>query len=353
MISLLRRRREEAGVAQQVLAERVGVSRQALTAIEAGRQVPSTSLALSLARALECRVEDLFVLAPAGALEVELALPDAPPGGRVILGRVGGRWVGHLVREAPIGADGVLVAAGAVEPLDEPRALERNVLVAGCAPLIGTLAGAVARRHRDARVRWLHANSEEALGLLERDQVHVAGLHLAAGRSREDAAALVRERFPGRRMLVVNLTCWRQGLVVAAGNPLGLREAGDLVRGEVRLARREPGAGAAKLLERLVRGKKRALRPGPLARTHEEVALLVRSGAADAGVAIESSALASGLGFVPMSEERFDLVMREEALREEPVARLLDALEDAAFRAEARALPGYDTSLTGQTTRVA
>lgn len=45
--------------------------------------------------------------------------------------------------------------------------------------------------------------------------------------------------------------------------------------------------------------------------------------------------------------------MREEALREEPVARLLDALEDAAFRAEARALPGYDTSLTGQTTRVA
>ncbi len=353
MISLLRRRREQAGVAQQVLAERVGVSRQALTAIEAGRQVPSTSLALSLARALECRVEDLFVLAPAGALEVELALADAPPGGRVILGRVGGRWVGHLAREAPIGADGVLVAAGAVEPLDEPRALERNVLVAGCAPLIGTLAGAVARRHRDARARWLHANSEEALELLERDQVHVAGLHLAAGRSREDAAALVRERFPGRRMLVVNLTCWRQGLVVAAGNPLGLREAGDLVRGEVRLARREPGAGAAKLLERLVRGKKRALRPGPLARSHEEVALLVRSGAADAGVAIESSALASGLGFVPMSEERFDLVMREEALREEPVARLLDALEDAAFRAEARALPGYDTSLTGQTTRVA
>ncbi|MCZ7687382.1 MAG: helix-turn-helix domain-containing protein [Sandaracinaceae bacterium] len=197
MISLLRRRREEAGVAQQVLAERVGVSRQALTAIEAGRQVPSTSLALSLARALGCRVEDLFVLAPAGALEVELALPDAPPGGRVILGRVGGRWVGHLAREAPIGADGVLVAAGAVEPLDEPRALERNVLVAGCAPLIGTLAGAVARRHRDARVRWLHANSEEALELLERDHVHVAGLHLAAGRSREDAAALVRERFRG------------------------------------------------------------------------------------------------------------------------------------------------------------
>lgn len=340
-------------MAQQALAERVGVSRQALIAIEAGRQVPSTTLALQLARALDCRVEDLFALAPSGADSLEVELAPGDESARVILARVAGRWVGHRVRDPRIGADGVLVGPRTVRPLADVASLERNVLVAGCAPLLGTLADAVLRRSRDVRVRWLHANSGEALALLERDLVHVAGLHLAAGEAADEHAALVRARFPGRRMLIVNLARWRQGLVVRAGDARRVRAPSDLVRGDVRLARREDGAAAALLLERLLRGRrKRALREAPLARSHEEVAQLVRSGVADVGVAIEAVA-ADGLGFVPLTEERFDLVMREEVAAEPSVQRLLDALHDGAFRTEARALPGYDVSRAGEATRVA
>src|SRR5690606_1527580 len=126
-LSLLRRRREQAGIAQQALAERVGVSRQALIAIEAGRQVPSTTLALQLARALGCRVEDLFVLAPSPSDSLEVELVPGEEGARVIVARVAGRWVGHRVRELPIGADGVLVGPRAVRPFADLASLEHNV----------------------------------------------------------------------------------------------------------------------------------------------------------------------------------------------------------------------------------
>ncbi len=343
----LRHARERAGMSQAALAQQVGVSRQALIAIEAGRQVPSTVLALQLARALGCRVEDLFTIGPSDAIEVELASGEA--GERVAIARVRGRWVAHGVGCSPRGADGVLAGASAVRPLDAPAALSRNVLIAGCAPLLATLADWTSRRQREARVRWVHANSRRALDLLARDQVHAAGLH-AGGDG--DNLALVRERFGRERMIVVHLTRWRQGLVVAPKNPLAIREAADLVRRDVRAARREDGAGAAKLLERTLRSTRRKPR-GPLAASHEEVAQLVRCGAADAGVAIESVALSMGLGFVPLAEERFDLVLREEVASEEPASRVLDALADASFRADACALPGYDASRAGEARRSA
>ena len=47
---------------QQELAERLGVSRQTVNAVELGRYVPSTMLALKMARLFGCSVEELFQL---------------------------------------------------------------------------------------------------------------------------------------------------------------------------------------------------------------------------------------------------------------------------------------------------
>jgi len=60
---LRERRKEAGGLTQQELADRAGVSRQSIISIEQGRYRPSVELALRLARALACRVEDLFQLA--------------------------------------------------------------------------------------------------------------------------------------------------------------------------------------------------------------------------------------------------------------------------------------------------
>lgn len=58
----MRERRKAAGLTQAELAEIVGVSRKTVNTVENGVFVPSTLLALELADALECRVEDLFSL---------------------------------------------------------------------------------------------------------------------------------------------------------------------------------------------------------------------------------------------------------------------------------------------------
>lgn len=60
----LRRARAERGWTQAELAERVGVSRKTINTVENGVFIPSTTLALKLARAMETTVEALFQLPP-------------------------------------------------------------------------------------------------------------------------------------------------------------------------------------------------------------------------------------------------------------------------------------------------
>lgn len=59
----LKEERERLGLTQAALAERVGVSRKTINTVENGVFIPSTALALKLARALDRPVEHLFRLA--------------------------------------------------------------------------------------------------------------------------------------------------------------------------------------------------------------------------------------------------------------------------------------------------
>ncbi|MCA9665906.1 MAG: helix-turn-helix domain-containing protein [Myxococcales bacterium] len=360
----VRTRRERAGLSQQQLAATVGVTRQTLGAIEASRHVPSTQLALLLARALGCRVDDLFALPPRHGLAARLAPGGSPSSTRVMLGRVSGNWIAHRVAaDATSAANGLLMETGGqasdaytpVLPLDDPTQLEANLLVAGCAPLLGLLAQRVGSRFRDASMSWLPRSSGHAIDLLADGLVHVAGLHLSGGRARDGNRSAVKTRFRGRRMLIVNLTRWREGLLVAPGNPLGVEAPADLLRDDVRFARRDPGAGASRLLSRMLSSEQRsdpALCTGPLASGHHEVAQMIRFGVADVGVAIESVAIAAGLPFIPLAEERFDLVIPGELADSPFVGRMLQTLEERAFRHEAQSLPGYDTSSAGEVSTV-
>ena len=358
----VRQHRKALGLSQKALAEGAGVSRQAIHAVEAGLRVPSTSLGLRLAHILGCGVEDLFRLAPDAGIRTRLApaAPGCETGSRVALGKVGGRWVAHRLPAHGIrAADGVMVAESVgdtalVQTVAEAAHLVRNVLVAGCAPLLGAVAHRVNRRFNDARVTWLRAGNRRAMDLLASGMVHVAGLHPSGAACESDTVSVVRRALPGRPMLVVNLTRWRQGLVVPPGNPLGLGTGADLLRPELRVALREEGSGAHDLAARLIEaeGVSDLAPAGPLAADHGDVARLVRWESADVGIAIESAALAEGLDFVPLTEERFDLVIPAELAAGPPVSRLLDALDDPGFRTEVNHLPGYDGSLSGEVTTV-
>jgi putative transcriptional regulator len=62
LVNRLRELRVEHDLTQAALADRVGVSRKTINTVENGIFIPSTLLALRLARALGCNVEAIFAL---------------------------------------------------------------------------------------------------------------------------------------------------------------------------------------------------------------------------------------------------------------------------------------------------
>lgn len=359
----VRATREARGLSQLALAAAVGLSRQALGAIEAGRATPAVDVALRLARALESPVEALFgARAPAD----DLLVADAPalrPGARVALARIADRWRAHPLDagSATVSADGLVRERRpdglVIEPIRPAADARDNLLVAGCAPALGLLADRLDATRGPGRCRWLSRSSAAALGALAAAQAHVAGVHLVETAAREPPIlAALRACIPSEdprplaeRFVVVTLGRWELGLLARPDLAPPPRAIADLARPGLRVATRERGAGAQDLLERAL--KKLGLPRSAVTRAvqvggHLELAQAIALGAADTGIATRDAAIAHGLAFTPLAEERYDLVIPR-ALADDPrLARLLDALVSHGFRRELTSV-GYDTTPTG------
>lgn len=351
----VRELRESRGLSQSALAAAAGLSRQSIGAIEADRSVPGVDVALRLASVLGCPVESLFAPAPESLLFAEPA--GAPRRGRVALAHLAGRWVAHSLGGVAAGA----MADGLVERANDERAMvtplrslaeaRENVVIMGCATALGLLAERLSARAGMGRFFWAPRSSARALEALGREQVHVAGVHFVGSRGEDANVEAIRGHARAKPVELVTLARWEQGLVTAPGNPKKLSKPGDLARRGVRLVTREPGSGARSLLERELEGAgldpARVNRDAIVGSGHLEVAGAVAMGAADVGIATRDAAIAFGLHFMPLAEERFDLVVPLDLAADPRVQRLLDVLTGAPFRREISAL-GYDASPAGE-----
>lgn len=363
--SRLRQLRMARGLTQSDLARRAGISRQALSAIEAGSYLPSVAVALGIARALGESVERLFGGAEDEARHV--AADWAPAGPRpaepgrmpVALARIGGR----LVAESQPTARLTLVpAAGRIESVRRRQAeiasfrsdeeIDATILVAGCDPAAALLADWLGRRHPPVTVAVLQRSSRAALAALKAGRAHVAGVHLRDPGGTGFNLDAVARQLDGFRAVLVTFAEWELGLATAPGNPLAIRSAADLARPGLRLVNREPGAGARLALdEALAQLSLPAARLIGYARElggHLEIAAAIAAGAADAGMTLRVAAEAYGLGFVALRQERYDLVVAEAELDTPPVRAMLDALASRRFAREVGALCTYDTSRMGE-----
>ena len=373
----LRSHRTARGWSQGQLADAAQITRQAVCAIEANQYLPTTAVALRLAGALHCKVEDLFSLITTGDLiEGDLIrsylmkrAPLARP--RVKVAMVGDRFIirpmsalgevlsytvpadGLIVDQAPIRRGDKGSPRVKVRLLRDRRAVEQEIAVAGCDPAIFLAGEYLRRRENGITVVGWSMGSAAAVEAVKAGEVHVAGLHVVDAKSGESNLPFLRKHLKDDSFTVVTFATWEEGWIVAAGNPKGIRDISDLARKDITLINREIGAGARMLLDRKLSevGIKGEQVKGyeSIAMSHFEVARLIAEGHADVGIGVRSAAMVLGLDFMPVQVERYDLVIPTKLLKaNRGLEQLLDTIVSRPFRTEIEALGGYDTSQTGK-----
>ncbi|MCY7369790.1 MAG: helix-turn-helix transcriptional regulator [Polaromonas sp.] len=188
--------------------------------------------------------------------------------------------------------------------------------------------------------------SVDAIVALNAGRCALAGFHTLDQPGRKTLAASTYRSLlkPGQHKLI-GFAHRTQGLIVAKHNPLRLRTLADLTRADIRYVNRAFGTGTRVLLDQLL--AEAGIAPGAIAGyalqepSHTAVAQAVASGSADAGLGIEAAAQQSGLGFVPLVDERYHLVCLKSELDTAPVQALRSGLQSEAWQRLLNELPGY------------
>ena len=335
----VKRFREERGWSQQELAERTGLSRAGVSAIEIGKLVPSTVAALALAKVFGCGVEELFQLV--GDEEIQWGWPPTRESCRYWRAVVQDRMILIPVEMSPLGMaphdgiyrDGRLIDNATADP-------NRTLVLACCDPAAGLLASEYTRT-TPFRMLVLSRPSRQALQLLRDGVVHAAGLHLAESCKPESNFRIAKEilKAPFRLLRVTN---WQAGL--ATGHGLGHDSVARILASDVRWIGREPGSGARQVQDELLQG---TAAPSIVAKNHAEVVEAIRSGWAKAGVSIRLVAEDAGLDFISVREEAYDLCILKSQEEDPRLRALVEVVRSLSLRTLLRELPGYDVGPTG------
>jgi molybdate-binding protein/DNA-binding XRE family transcriptional regulator len=342
MTASIRAAREAKGWTQADLATRAQVSRQLITAVEAGRHSPNVAAALSLAEALGSSVEALFSPSPQAASIVGVAHPRE--GMAVATARVGDRLVGVASHHGTINAeqwsfiDATVRSDGTVDFL--PHAETDGLIIAGCDPALGVLASLVERATHH-RVLTVHASTGRSIEALAAEQVHGVVVHAMRGSMPSAPVSVSRW----------HLARWQVGL--ASARRAGVPTIEEIAERRLRVVQRDPGAGTQLAFSRALRraGGPKSI-PGPVASGHLHAAQQVADGA-PAGLTMEAAARSFGLRFTALEEHVVELWIDQRWETLPAVRALINALNSPAFSKRVAMIGGYDlTALGTPVTRV-
>ena len=303
----------------------------------------------------------------------KLARKITSPGGdddyvRVALGKVGENILaaplarGAGIITSLIRADGLLVLPRGVQGVEAGESVpvqlytkktevERTIFCIGSHDLtLDLLAQFLAGR--DRRLVSSNVGSQGGLVALSRREAHLAGSHLLDLKTGEYNVTYLPQYLPGIPVRLVALVLREQGLLVQRGNPKDIKDLEDISKPGVRFVNRQRGAGTRVLLDYQL--KLNGIPPESIRGynleeyTHLGVAAAVASGRADCGLGIAAAAQALDLDFLPLFQERYDLVIPKIYAESDLLAPLFDIIAGKEFRAAVMSMPGYDVSVMGK-----
>lgn len=344
---------------QSELAGLAGIKRQAVYDIETGRYLPNTGVALAMAQILGCRVEDIFYQTPDQARDVVLVDKEFAWGQRVNIAKVRERHFAYPL----VGTHARMEDMGAADALLEPCQSRAKILMSeervastalllGCDPAFSVLGHRVRETPGHVGLNVRFASSQTAVTRVASGQAHIAGTHMHSRGGDDGNKFLVTQKMKDISGILVAFSSFEEGLLVAPGNPKGIKGVADLARKDVRLANREEGAALRSLLDDLLKDGKipaaAILGYEYLVHSHSQGAQAVCHHVCDVALGLRTVAVTYGLDFIPLSHVRCDLVIPSDLMTHPGVATALDIIQTRAFREELACLPGYDTSDTGR-----
>jgi molybdenum cofactor synthesis domain-containing protein len=290
---------------------------------------------------------------------------------RVILGRVGKRVVaiplagGAGMMTSLVRADGILrVAPGVsgysegekatVELLTSEQTLDNRLLAIGSHDLTIDILASLIKERSDCKTTIASSNIGSMGGLLAIDKgiAHFAGAHLLDTQTGDYNRSYVDRIVRQTPVTLVTLVHRWQGLMIPKGNPKKIQSIKDLMRSDISLINRQAGSGTRILLD--FEFQKAGIDPSTIAGyrseeyTHMSVAMAVASGRVDVGLGILAAARALDLNFIPITRERYDLVIPTDLLTDERIELLLEIIRSQSFVDQVLAMGGYEVEETGK-----
>ncbi|MBI2333612.1 MAG: molybdopterin biosynthesis protein [Chloroflexi bacterium] len=286
---------------------------------------------------------------------------------RVVVGKVGDKFLaaplsrGAGVITSLVQADGLALVPSGTQGIEAGEKIqvrmyrnrseiEKTILAIGSHDLTLDLIAQFLAEHNRGLVA-ANVGSQGGLVALRRGEAHVAGSHLLDPKDGAYNISYIRQYMPGIPVKVVALVGRDQGLIVKKGNPKGIKSLKDLTNPKVQFVNRQRGAGTRVLLDYhlnlMTISKESIAGYNQDEYTHLGVASAVASGRADCGLGIAAAAQALDLDFIPLFQERYDLVIPKQFANDELLTPLFDLLADAQFREAVSKLKGYDVSVMG------
>ncbi|MBA7635618.1 hypothetical protein ES703_43222 [subsurface metagenome] len=239
------------------------------------------------------------------------------------------------------------------ELLVEEEDLFNTVVIIGSHDInIDILADEIRGQGHNIRISSGNVGSLGGLIALKKGTCHMAGSHLLDAETGQYNISYIKRYLKGVRISVFHLVLRDQGLIVAKGNPKGIKGIEDLAGSDIVFVNRQAGSGTRVLFDynlgQLGIGPKAIKGYDHDEFTHMAVAVDVLSGAADCGMGIFAAARALDLDFVPMVREQYDLVIPSAMVEQPNIKVVLDTIRSRHFRERVAALGGYDPSKSGE-----
>jgi len=236
--------------------------------------------------------------------------------------------------------------------VDEEEVQNTLVVIGSHDNTIDLIGDEMRRKGHNIRISSGNVGSLGGLMALRKGTCHLAGSHLLDTETGEYNISYIKRYLKGLAVSVFHLVLRDQGLILAKGNPKGIKGLADLTGKDVTFVNRQAGSGTRVLLDYLL-GKQGLASESIKGYGHEEfthmaIAVDVLSGAADCGVGIYAAARALDLDFIPLEKEQYDLIIPSSMVDSPKIGLLLETIRSKDFKDRVSALGGYDPSRSGE-----